>query len=101
MKTVHDYESAQIAVRELKELGYEDDYNEKFDDLLADAHDYDIDYLYRYDGLTDPSDEQSVYGIRNVKTGSKGVFVAGNLSTIEGKKRDIILDLEIRARKSS
>ncbi|VTP99002.1 hypothetical protein [Sphingobacterium daejeonense] len=76
--------------------GYSVDYNVEFDGLVENASDYQIDELYRYEGETDPADESSVYGIRNTKTGEKGVFVAGNLSLIEGKKRDIILDLEMK-----
>lgn len=98
METIFNYESPAIAVKDLQQKGYEIDYNTKFDALLANAADYEIDYLYRYDGMTDPSDESSVYGIRNVSTGEKGVFVAGNLALIEGKKRDIILELEMKAR---
>lgn len=98
MKTVFDYESATVAVKDLTEKGYKIDYNTEFDQLVAEASDYEIDYLYRYEGMTDPGDESSVYGIRNVNTGDKGIFVAGNLSLIEGRKRDIILELEMKAR---
>jgi hypothetical protein len=80
----------------LANQGYSVDYNVEFDGLVENASDYQIDELYRYEGETDPADESSVYGIRNTKTGEKGVFVAGNLSLIEGKKRDIILDLEMK-----
>ncbi len=98
MKTRHNYESASVAIEKLKQEGYEVDYNIEFDELLASAKDYKIDQIYRYEGATDPGDESHVYGIQNVKTGSKGIFVAGDISVIEGKKRDIILELEIRAR---
>lgn len=99
METKNKYESADIALENLKALGYTEDYNIKFDHLVSDASDYTIDYLYRYEGMSNPDDESSVYGIRNTQTGEKGVFVSGNLSFLEGKKRDIILELEIRHRK--
>jgi hypothetical protein len=38
-----------------------------------------------------------VYGISK-NSGQKGVFVAGNLSLIEGKKRDILLQMELKER---
>lgn len=98
METVFNYESATVAVKDLNEKGYNIDYNTEFDKLVLEASDYEIDYLYRYEGMTDPSDESTVYGISNVKTGDKGIFVAGNLSLIEGRKRDIILELEMKAR---
>ncbi|MCL7986514.1 hypothetical protein M8998_01035 [Sphingobacterium sp. lm-10] len=98
MKTSYNYESASVAIEMLKQAGYEVDYNIEFDELHTSANDYKIDHIYRYEGATDPGDESHVYGIQNVKTGSKGVFVAGDISVIEGKKRDIILELEVRAR---
>lgn len=99
METKFNYESASVATKILQDEGYTIDFNTEFDDLVEHADDYQIDYLYRYEGMTDPGDESSVYGIRNVDTGAKGIFVAGDLSVIEGKKRDIILELELRARK--
>ncbi len=99
MTTKNDYASAKEALDHLQAKGYTVDYNIEFDGLLAEASDYTIDYLYRYEGMSNPDDESSVYGIRNLKTDEKGIFVAGNLSFLEGKKRDIILELEIKHRK--
>ncbi len=99
METIFNYESASIALRKLSEKGYSIDYNVHFDELQDEDESYVIDYLYRYEGATDPGDESTVYGIRNSVTGAKGVFVAGDLGLIEGKKRDIIVNLEMRSRK--
>ena len=99
METIFNYESAAIALEKLAEKGYTIDFNEDFDELFQSSDDYTIDFVYRYEGASDPGDESSVYGLRNTVTGTKGVFVAGNLSLIEGKKRDIILSLELRSRK--
>lgn len=101
METRYDYESAAFALQELKDLGYFKDYNIEFDELLAQPDKYVIDYLYRYEGPTNPSDESTVYGIRNQNTGSKGVFVVGDLSLVEGKKREIIINLEIQSKRQS
>ena len=101
MKTIFDYQSASVALEELKSLGYQLDYNVEFDNILQHSDDYVIDYLYRYEGASNHSDESSTYGIRNTITGEKGIFVAGNLSLIEGKKRDIIINLEIKAKNAS
>ncbi|MGO1597369.1 MAG: hypothetical protein ACTHZ1_02050 [Sphingobacterium sp.] len=98
MDTSHNYATTTEALNDLGKNGYTVDYNVEFDGLVENASDYEIDYLYRYEGQTDPADESSVYGIRNTINGEKGIFVAGNLSIIEGKKRDIILDLEMRYR---
>lgn len=101
METIFNYDSASVALNKLRELGYAIDYNSKFDDLAQSSDDFTIDYLYRYEGATDPSDESSVYGVRNLVTGEKGVFVVGDLSLIEGRKRDIIVNLEIRSKQRS
>lgn len=100
MDRTFKYATPTEALDNLAQNGYTVDYNIEFNGLVDSAVDYEIDYLYRYEGETDPADESSVYGIRNTKTGEKGVFVAGNLSLIEGKKRDIILDLEVKYRKN-
>lgn len=99
METIFNYESPSVALKKLAELGYKIDYNVFFDDLFKTADDYTIDYLYRYEGATDPSDESTVYGIRNTVSADKGVFVVGDLSLVESKKRDIILHLELRSKK--
>lgn len=99
METIFNYESASVALKKLNQLGYTMDYNLHFDHLLDAADSYTIDYLYRYEGASDPGDESTVYGIRNIHTGDKGVFVAGDLSLIEGKKREIIVNLEMRSKK--
>jgi hypothetical protein len=101
METKYDYQSVMVALEELKNLGYDNDLNIDFDEGLFNAEDYVIDYLYRYEGITNPSDESTVYGLRNQSTGKKGVFVVGDLSMVEGKKREIIINLEIRSKNQS
>ncbi|PRD47456.1 hypothetical protein [Sphingobacterium haloxyli] len=96
MDTKHDYETTDVALAKLRDMGYTIDFNVEFDEILNDAENYQIDHLYRYEGPSNPDDESTVYGISNSINGKKGVFVAGNLSLIEGKKRDIILALEIK-----
>ena len=98
METIFNYESASVALKKLTDLGYTIDYNVLFEELFKAAEEYTIDYLYRYEGATDPSDESTVYGIRNSVTNDKGVFVVGDLSLVESKKREIILNLELRSK---
>ena len=98
METRYDYQSTAVALEELNKMGYLKDFNIDFDELLFYAEDYVIDHLYRYEGITNPSDESTVYGLRNPNTGTKGVFVVGDLSLIEGKKRDILINLEIKSK---
>lgn len=100
METKHNYETTDVALAKLKEMGYAIDFNVEFEEILRDAENYQIDHLYRYEGASNPDDESTVYGISNIDNGKKGVFVAGNLSLIEGKKRDIILGLEMKYKNS-
>lgn len=96
METKHNYETADVALAKLHEMGYTTDFNIEFEEILEAAENYQIDHLYRYEGQSNPDDESTVYGISHTDSGKKGVFVAGNLSLIEGKKRDIILNLELK-----
>lgn len=98
MDTRYNYDNAKTALAELQKLGYTIDYNVMFEEIEADAENFEIDYLYRYEGMTNPSDESTVYGIKHINGDKKGVFVAGNLSFIEGRKRDIIIALEIKSK---
>ena len=83
METKYDYLSTAAALNELHGLGYTHDFNIDFDKLFFSAEDYVIDYLY---------------GLRNQRTDEKGVFVVGDLSLVEGKKREIIINLEIKSK---
>lgn len=97
-KTRYYYDRPNVAIDKLKAEGYTTDYNEHFDYIEANAADYYIDVVYRYEGESDPGDEASVYGLHNEVTGEKGMFVTGNLSFIEGRKQEIILALELKSR---
>lgn len=96
MKTEHNYKTASIALEELNKKGYTTDFNVEFEKLHEKADEHIIDISYHYEGESDPSDENNIYGIRNKNTQEKGVFVTGNLAFLEGKKRDIILNLEMK-----
>lgn len=100
METIVNYLSPLNAIDELKAKGYHIDYNldEEFETLTENANQYVIDFMYRYEGMTDPADESTIYGIRHENGENKGMFVAGNLSFIEGKKRDIIVNLEMKSK---
>ena len=96
MDRTFNYATVTEALEKLSNKGYTVDYNVNFDGLFKDTANFRIEELYRYEGETDPADESSVYGLKNTETGEMGVFVAGNLSLIEGKKRDIIIELEMK-----
>lgn len=95
MDNRNKYDSATVALEKLKEAGYVIDYNIELEPLIANPSNYKIDYVYRYEGDSNPDDENTVYGIAEKNRLNKGVFVIGNLSFVEGKIRDVIINLEI------
>lgn len=95
-KRQYQYASSKIALKELKEKGFTIDYNLLSDELLATPKDFEILYIYRYEGDSNPDDESSVYGIHRISTGEKGFLVVGNLSFVEGDLADFLIKLEIK-----
>lgn len=74
--TVGDVEQLTLsqAINELKEKGYVEDFN-----LIKDPNpnDFEIDETFRFDVLTDPSDQSILYAMHNKRTGTKGILVNG------------------------
>ncbi|UIR57604.1 hypothetical protein LZQ00_07235 [Sphingobacterium sp. SRCM116780] len=95
MENINNYDSASVALDKLKDAGYIVDYNIELETLICNPSNFKIDYIYRYEGDSNPDDENTVYGISEKNSSNKGVFVLGNLSFVEGKVRDVILNLEI------
>ena len=96
-KIQYRYKATAEALKELKELGYTIDYNIEKEQIKAEPANFDITYIYRYEGNSDPDDESSVYGIVNNKSNEKGVYVVGNLSTDDDVDH-FLVDLEIKRR---
>ena len=97
---MYHYASTEIALSELKEKGFTIDYNVEEKQILQNPNNFGIVEIYRYEGMSDPDDESSVYGIQNLVSGDRGVFVAGNLAFAENEVAKILLKLEIEDRKN-
>ncbi len=95
-----NYETSSVALRELAEKGYHEDFNLLEGELMDHPHDFRIIYIYRYEGNSNPDDESTVYGIEKISTGDKGVLVAGNLSFSQNDLAKAIIHLEIEGRRS-
>lgn len=93
------YASTERALEELRTKGYVRDYNADSDLITESPEAFKIVYIYRYEGMSNPDDESTVYGIEH-SSGERGVFVAGNLSFDEDGAAKVLLDLEIKGRKS-
>nr|WP_317632471.1 hypothetical protein [uncultured Flavobacterium sp.] len=75
MAPIFKYESASIAISELKTKGYLQDFNLIENELHKNFDRTMIDIVYRYEGDTNPDDQSIVYGIDY--NGIKGIFVSG------------------------
>lgn len=97
---MYHYATVEKALSELKAKGYTIDYNVEEVRILKRAAEFSIDEIYRYEGMTNPDDEATVYGISNKINGDKGVFVAGNLSFAENDVAKVLLKMEIDDKKN-
>lgn len=95
----YKYADAETAIEELKQKGYAKDFNADSQFIIENPQAFKIVYIYRYEGMSNPDDESTVYGIEDIHHGHKGVFVAGNLSFNEDDAAKVLLQLEIEGRK--
>jgi len=77
-----NYETLSEAINELTKQGYTMNFNVK-DDCIACGEDnifihpdeFEIDEVYRFDGMTNPDDESILYAISSKKHNVKGLLV--------------------------
>lgn len=81
---IHTEKTLSEVLNILKERGYTEDYNllEVKESYLTDGkkvnlEDLIIDKIYRFSNHNDVGDESILYAMRNIKDGTKGVFVNG------------------------
>ena len=75
----YKYASTSVAVNNLRKEGFNVDFNLEENCIICGSDKYDVDdfeivQVYRYEGMSDPSDESTVYGIQS-KDGTKGILV--------------------------
>ncbi|MEO5643592.1 MAG: phosphoribosylpyrophosphate synthetase [Bacteroidia bacterium] len=78
------YDTMSEAVNDLQKRGYDHDFNLeqewvecKQNKCRLRADEFEIDEVYRFEGETDPGDENIVYAISSKKEDLKGVLVNG------------------------
>ena len=81
---MHVYDTVTAALADLDSRGYNSDFNLtpealecKEIDLLLMPEEFEIDEVYRYEGMTDPADSAVVYAISSNVGNLKGVLVDG------------------------
>jgi len=78
-----NYETVSEAVNDLNKRGYTHDFNLGEDCLVCgeilslSPDEFEIDEVYRFEGMTDPGDEMIVYAISSKQGTEKGVLVNG------------------------
>ncbi len=98
-KRQYKYADTETALEDLKQKGYTIDFNADSEAIIKNPGAFKIMYIYRYEGMSNPDDESTVYGIEDLDHGHKGVFVAGNLSFNEDGAAKVLIQLEIDGRK--
>ena len=80
---MYSYDTVTEAISDLKARGFTLDFNLQVNslqcfnpDLNLTPQDFEITEIYRFEGDTNPSDEEIVYAIET-RDGHKGVFVNG------------------------
>jgi hypothetical protein len=81
-----DYETVSEAVTDLVKLGYTFDFSIsehedcivcKKSKLQLSEEDFEIDAVYRFEGISDPGDSMIIYAVSSKKHDIKGVVVNG------------------------
>ena len=80
---MYNYDTVTEAIKDLKARGFTLDFNLQTNalkcfnpDLVLEPEEFEIKEIYRFEGATNPSDQEIVYAIES-KDGHKGVFVNG------------------------
>ncbi|CAM3551251.1 hypothetical protein FLGE108171_02700 [Flavobacterium gelidilacus] len=95
MGNKYHYATVTEALKQLKEKGFDYDFNINKQEIIDNPDNFKIEYIYRYEGNSNPDDESSVYGIKS-KSGQKGVYVAGFAANSFNGADKILIDLAIR-----
>jgi hypothetical protein len=94
---MYHYATVSKALEELAEKGFTTDFNLKENEIIENGDNFEIVHVYRYEGITDPGDEATVFGIAS-KSGEKGVFVAGYETYAESEAARKLYNLHIKGR---
>ena len=95
---MESYDTVVAALNGLKKRGYTTDFNISFDKLICtetnvclDPHEFEITEVHRFEGETNPSDEDVVYAVE-----SKDGKIKGTISSAFGPYADSISNAMIQ-----
>lgn len=80
---MYTYDTVVAAINDLKQRGYSTDFNLAFDKIICNQtgtclnpSEFEITEIYRFEGDTNPSDEDVVYAIESKDGNRKGIFTS-------------------------
>ncbi len=101
---MESYETVVAALQGLKAKGYNLDFNLAFDQLKCAEHnicllpeEFEITEFYRFEGETNPSDEDVVYAVESKDGKIKGTFTSAYGLYAESLSNDMIQKLSFHA----
>ena len=96
------YDTVTEALTDLNERGYRVDFNLAFDRIICKESglflypkDFEITEFYRFEGPTDPGDENTVYALESKDGNVKGVLVAAHGAYSEDMDTDMLRKLSV------
>jgi hypothetical protein len=100
MKQKFHYATVTEAINKLREQGFSLDFNLEENRFKAGDHSYAADEfeivdVYRYEGLTDPADEATVYALAS-PAGEKGILVTGYGYSTDSASEETLKELHYK-----
>lgn len=99
---MESYDTVTAALAALKAKGYNLDFNISFDNIKCDEHniclnpnEFEIVEVYRFEGETNPSDEEVVYAVESKDGKLRGTFVSAFGVYADSISDDMIRKLSI------
>ncbi len=97
-----NYDTVVEAISDLKKRGYVLDFNMAFDKLICSNNeiclnpsDFEITEVYRFEGDTNPSDEDVVYAVESKTGNKKGIFTSAFGLYADSISTDMLKKLQI------
>ena len=99
---MYNYDTVTEAINGLRSRGFERDFNIAFDKLICretelclNPDDFEIVEVYRFEGETNPSDEDVVYAVESKDGKTKGVITTAYGAYAEEISTDLLKKLAI------
>jgi hypothetical protein len=99
---MQSYDTVTEALAGLKEKGYTTDFNIEFDKLICSKKEtiltpdeFEIVEVYRFEGETDPGDENVVYAVEAKQGNVKGVFTSAFGTYADSISNDMVKKLSM------